>query len=251
MYREKFDLSGRVAVVTGGGRGIGRATCEALAEAGAKVVVAEILADIGAETAKAVGGEFIRLDVTDPDAVTKAADDVQARLGRVDVLVNNAGMARNSDALATSDEEWRKVMDLNVNAVFWCARAFGKHMVAAKRGSVVNIGSMSGIIVNKPQGQAHYNASKAAVHLLTKSLACEWAPHGVRVNAIAPGYIATDMTLAGRTKKEWYDQWIEMTPMARCGEPWEIAATALFLAADASGFFTGAILGPDGGYTAW
>ena len=251
MYREKFDLSGRVAVVTGGGRGIGRATCEALAEAGAKVVVAEILADIGTETAKAVGGDFIHLDVTDPDAVTKAADGVQAKHGRVDILVNNAGMARNSDALATSDEEWRKVMDLNVNAVFWCARAFGKHMVAAKRGSVINIGSMSGIIVNKPQGQAHYNASKAAVHLLTKSLACEWAPHGVRVNAIAPGYIATDMTLAGRTKTEWYDQWIEMTPMARCGEPWEIAATALFLAADASGFFTGAILGPDGGYTAW
>jgi len=251
MYREKFDLSGRVAVVTGGGRGIGRATCEALAEAGAKVVVAEILADIGAETAKAVGGEFIHLDVTDPAAVTKAADDIRARHGRVDVLVNNAGMARNSDALETSDEEWRKVMDLNVNAVFWCARAFGKHMVAARRGSVVNIGSMSGIIVNKPQGQAHYNASKAAVHLLTKSLACEWAPHGVRVNAVAPGYIATDMTLAGRTKKEWYDTWIEMTPMARCGEPWEIAATVLFLAADASGFFTGAILGPDGGYTAW
>jgi len=251
MYREKFDLSGRVAVVTGGGRGIGRATCEALAEAGAKVVVAEILADNGTDTAKAVGGEFVRLDVTDPDAVTKAADDIRARLGRVDILVNNAGMARNSDALETSDDEWRKVMDLNVNAVFWCARAFGKHMVAARSGSVVNIGSMSGIIVNKPQGQAHYNASKAAVHLLTKSLACEWAPHGVRVNAIAPGYIATDMTLAGRTKTEWYNQWIEMTPMARCGEPWEIAATALFLAADASGFFTGAILGPDGGYTAW
>ena len=251
MYREKFDLSGRVAVVTGGGRGIGRATCEALAEAGAKVVVAEILADIGADTAKTVGGEFVRLDVTDPDAVTKAADDIRARLGRIDILVNNAGMARNSDALETSDEEWRKVMDLNVNAVFWCARAFGRHMVAARSGSVINIGSMSGIIVNKPQGQAHYNASKAAVHLLTKSLACEWAPHGVRVNAIAPGYIATDMTLAGRTKTEWYNQWIEMTPMARCGEPWEIAATALFLAADASGFFTGAILGPDGGYTAW
>ena len=179
------------------------------------------------------------------------AADVVASHGGVDILVNSAGIARSVDASQTTDADWREIIDVDLNGVFWCARAFGKHMVGRRRGSIVNLGSMSGIIVNKTQPHAAYNAAKSGVHMLTKSLACEWAPHDVRVNAIAPGYIATEMTREGRENEDWSHQWLEMTPMRRYGEPHEIASTALFLASDASSFCTGAVLSVDGGYTAW
>ncbi len=256
MYLEKYKLGGRIAVVTGGGRGIGFEICRALAEAGATIAIAEIdegVANVAAEALTKAGfkAEPHPLDVTDPAAVAKVAAAVDERHARVDILVNNAGVAHNTDGLDISDREWLEVMDVNLNGAFWCAREFGKYMVRRGSGSVINLGSMSGIVVNKPQPQSHYNASKAAVHLLTKSLACEWAPHNVRVNAIAPGYVATEMTLPGRENKEWYPVWLEMTPMKRCAEPHEIASAALFLASDASSYITGSILSVDGGYTAW
>ena len=152
----------------------------------------------------------------------------------------------------TSDEHWRFHMDVNLDGLFWCCRAFGRQMLAAGRGSIVNIGSMSGVIVNKPQPQAFYNASKAAVHHLTKSLACEWAPRGVRVNAVAPTYIETPLTRFGiEENPEMYRTWLEMTPMGRVGQPEEIASTVLFLASDASSLLTGSIVLADGGYTCW
>ena len=256
MYLEKYNLDGRIAVVTGGGRGIGLEICRALGEAGATLVIADVIEQSAVAAADALAGEGIKaearaLDVTDAAAVTALAADIHARYGQVDILVNNAGMARNTDAIATTDEEWRAVMDVNLNGVFHCARAFGEYMVEHGSGSVVNLGSMSGIIANKPQPQAAYNASKAAVHLLTKSLACEWASNNVRVNALAPGYVATEMTRPGREKKEWNSMWLEMTPMKRCAAPDEIASAALFLASDASSFITGSVLVVDGGYTAW
>ncbi len=256
MYLEKYNLDGRVAVVTGGGRGIGFEICRALGEAGATMVVADVNEESAVAASHALANEGIEaearaLDVTDARAVTELAADIHSRHGRVDILVNNAGTGRNTDAIATTDEEWRAIIDVNLNGVFYCARAFGKYMVERGSGSVVNLGSMSGIIANKPQPQAAYNASKAAVHLLTKSLACEWASRNVRVNALAPGYVATEMTRPGRENKEWYSMWLEMTPMKRCAEPDEIASAALFLAADASRFITGSVLVVDGGYTAW
>jgi NAD(P)-dependent dehydrogenase (short-subunit alcohol dehydrogenase family) len=140
---------------------------------------------------------------------------------------------------------------VNLNGTFWCARAFGRHMLAQGSGSIVNVGSMSGFIVNRPQGQAHYNASKAAVHHLTKSLAAEWGGRGVRVNAVAPTYIATPINAFADKSSEMYRRWIDGTPMGRLGEPEEVASVVHFLASDAASLMTGAVVLADGGYTCW
>ena len=256
MYLEKYDLQGRVAVVTGGGRGIGFESARAMAECGAHVVIAEIDPETGPEAAAALrdmghAAEYVALDVTKPALVTDLADDLQAKHGRIDILVANAGIARSSPSEDTSDEEWNLVVDINLNGVYWTNRAFARHMLARGAGSIVNLGSMSGIISNKPQPQSHYNASKAAVHMLTKSLAGEWAHRGVRVNAVAPTYIETAMTEGGRQNPEWEPVWREMTPMQRFGQPHEVASAVLFLASDAASLMTGSIVVVDGGYTIW
>ena len=142
-------------------------------------------------------------------------------------------------------------IDVNLNGMFWCCRAFGRHMLSAKSGAIVNIGSMSGFIVNKPQEQCFYNASKAAVHHLTKSLAAEWGARGVRVNAVAPTYIETPLNAFVKSNPAMYDAWIGRTPMGRVGKPEEIASVVLFLASDAASLMTGSIVLADGGYTCW
>jgi NAD(P)-dependent dehydrogenase (short-subunit alcohol dehydrogenase family) len=258
VYLDKFRLDGRVAVVTGGGQGIGLACAQALAEAGATVVIAELMQDrIARATAdlRKMGLDVsgVQLDVTKSSDVDAAAAQIERERGPVDILVNNAGVAK-SDVRAedTTDEHWRFHMDVNVDGVFWCCRAFGRGMLERGRGAIVNIGSMSGVIVNKPQPQAFYNASKAAVHQLTKSLAAEWAPRAVRVNAVAPTYIETPLTRFGmQENKAMYETWLEMTPMRRVGQPEEIAAVVLFLASDAASLLTGSIVLADGGYTCW
>lgn len=255
-YRNAFDMTGSVAVITGGSSGIGFEAAKALGTCGAKVVLAsrdrnaldsavKRLAESGVDATCAV------LDVTDPAAVTKAADGIVAEHGKVDILVNSAGIARLNSAVETPDDEWRAVMDVNVNGMFWCCRAFGRHMLAQGKGSIVNLGSMSGLIINRPQTAASYMASKGAVHMLTKALATEWAKSGVRVNALAPGYVATEMTLKMRDRPELFDVWLDMTPMGRVGEPSEVAAAVVYLASAASTYVTGAVLSVDGGYTAW
>jgi NAD(P)-dependent dehydrogenase (short-subunit alcohol dehydrogenase family) len=257
MYLERFKLDGRVAVVTGGAQAIGLACVEALSEAGAHVYIADRNPAAGkeAKTALAKRGvkvDFIEMDVTNSAAVDAAAAQVFKERGRVDILVCNAGIARSETAAEDlTDEHWLNVLDVNLNGLFWCCRAFGRLMLAAGRGSIVNIGSMSGFIVNKPQPQAQYNASKAGVHHLTKSLAAEWAARGVRVNAVAPTYINTPMTAYATQNKAMFNTWMEFTPMARMGETDEIASVVLFLASDASSLLTGSIVVADGGYTCW
>jgi NAD(P)-dependent dehydrogenase (short-subunit alcohol dehydrogenase family) len=257
MYLKKFDLTGKTAVVTGGGRGIGLACLEALAEAGARPVIADMDAAVMAEgqahlAARGYQAETVMLDVTKSADVTRVADALNARFGGVDILVNNAGIARSgTPAEQTTDEHWLHVIDVNLNGLFWCCRAFGRHMLTRKSGAIVNIGSMSAIIANKPQKQAYYNASKAAVHHLTKSLGAEWATEGVRVNAVAPTYIETPLTRFGMEDPTMYPTWLEMTPMNRVGQPDEIASVVLFLASDAASLLTGSIVVADGGYTCW
>jgi NAD(P)-dependent dehydrogenase (short-subunit alcohol dehydrogenase family) len=257
MYLERFNLKGRVAVVTGGGQGIGLACVEALLEAGAHVYIADRNPKAAAEgraamKAKGYRTEVIEMEVTDSTQVDAAAARVMEERGRIDILVCNSGIARSETAAEdVTDEHWLNVIDVNLNGLFWCCRAFGRHMLAAGRGSIVNIGSMSGVIVNKPRPQAHYNASKAAVHHLTKSLAAEWGARGVRVNAVAPTYINTPLTAFAKTNKPMFDAWIDGTPMARMGEPDEIAAVVMFLASDAASLMTGSIVLADGGYTCW
>lgn len=258
MYMEKLKLDGRVAVVTGGGQGIGFSCAQALGEAGAVVVVAEMMPDrvkssVTALEKLGLKASGITLDVTKSKDVDKAAAEIIKRHGRVDILVNNAGVAK-SDVRAedTSDEHWRFHMDVNVDGVFWCCRAFGREMLKQGKGAIVNIGSMSGYIVNKPQPQSFYNASKAAVHHMTRSLAAEWATRGVRVNAVAPTYIETPLTAFGiKENPEMYKTWLEMTPMGRVGQPDEIASVVQFLASDAASLVTGTIVLADGGYTCW
>ena len=257
MYLEKFKLTNKVAVITGAARGIGFATADALSEAGATVIISDMDGAAAAKACEALiakgrKADSIALDVTDPRAIEAAHATLVARHGRIDILVNNAGIAiSNRPAETMDDVTWLKVLDVNLNGVFWCCRTFGKAMLEQGGGTIVNVGSMSADIVNKPQEQAQYNASKAGVHHLTRSLAAEWATRKVRVNAVAPTYIETDLTKAVYDDTEMLKHWIDGTPMARMGQPSEIASVILFLASDASSLMTGSIVLADGGYTCW
>jgi len=249
-YRGRLDLSGRLALVTGAGQGIGAACAEALAATGAEVVCTDIdparaEAAAAALAAKGYAARAARLDVTDSAEI----DALAAALPPLDILVCNAGIVSNTPAEAMSDEEWQRVIDVNLTGVFRTCRGFGRRMLEAGRGSIINIGSMSAEIVNTPQPQCHYNASKAGVHHLTRSLAVEWAKRGVRVNAVAPTYIETPLLKGLESQPGLIERWLDLTPMARLGQTYEIASVVQFLASDASSLMTGSILRADAGYT--
>jgi NAD(P)-dependent dehydrogenase (short-subunit alcohol dehydrogenase family) len=186
-------------------------------------------------------------DVTVADDVGRVVAEAMEAHGRIDVLVNNAGICFHRPALEVPEAEFDAVFDVNVAGVWKMCRAVAPHMIAAGGGSIVNVGSISAMIVNRPQWQPAYNASKAAVHQLSKSLAAEWAPYGIRVNAIAPGYVKTEMAQVDEPR--YRRQWIEDAPMQRYATPEEIAPSVVYLASDASSFTTGSVLVADGGYT--
>lgn len=252
-----FDLSGRTALVTGGAKGLGLAMARGLAEHGCAIVLVDIDDENGEkaarELAEATGVRtgYKHCDVTDPEAVKAVVGEVIAEFGGIEVLLNNAGICIHTPVEDVDPATWRTVMALNLDAVFYVLQAVGRHMLERGKGSIINTGSMSGIIANVPQAQASYNASKAAVHNLTRSAALEWAERGVRVNAIAPGYMRTELTRGYFEEGgAQIDQWMLMTPMKRPGEPPELAGAAVYLASDASSFVTGSVLSIDGGYTA-
>jgi NAD(P)-dependent dehydrogenase (short-subunit alcohol dehydrogenase family) len=252
--RNPFDLSGRVAVVTGAARGIGRSVSERLAMQGAHVVVADVN-DEGSESTKRLieeaGGraETTHFDVTQQEEIDRVAADVFGRHGHIDILINNAGICLNATALETTKEIWDRQMRVNLDAVFYCSRTFGSYMVKQGSGAILNLSSMAGIIDVHPQDHVGYSVSKAGVAHLSKVLGSEWANTGVRVNAIAPGFVATDMPLGAGI--EMLEIWRTQIPMNRFLQPFEIANVIAFLVSDAASSITGQLVIADGGVTIW
>lgn len=248
---EKFNLEGKNAVVTGGAQGIGLNYAMAVAGAGAGVAIADLNIGKARETAERIAREFgvktmaIEVDVTVPEQVERMCREMAEEMGCIDIAFCNAGISINVPAEEMTYEQWRKVIDINLTGVFLTATAAGRYMIRQGGGSIINTASMSGHIVNIPQPQVGYNASKAGVIMLTKSLAVEWADKNVRVNSISPGYIMTDLTKGN----ELIPRWEELSPYGRMGKPEELQGIALYLASDASSFTTGADFVVDGAYT--
>lgn len=252
MILDLFRLDGKVALVTGATRGIGLGIARALAEVGAHVVMSSRVPNdaVVAELAATHKVDYIQADMQDRAAPAKLIADTVALAGRLDILVNNAGVAQHGDTETFPAEQYDRLMEINLHAVFRACQAALVPMMRQKSGVILNIGSISGLIANVPQPQAAYNASKAAVHMLTKSLASDYAAHGIRANAIAPGYIDTDMSSGGLRDPVWGPIWKSMTPLPIVGKPEDVAGAAVYLCSDASRFVTGEVLVIDGGYTA-
>ncbi len=253
MIFDKFRLDGQVALITGGTRGIGLGIAHALGEAGARLVISsrtarpEALKEL---TDRGFAVDYIGADMLDPEAPAALISATLMLEGKLDILVNNAGVADHGDTMSFPADRYRRLMATNLDAVFLTCQAALAPMRKQQRGVILNIGSISGLVSNIPQRQAAYNASKGAVHMLTRSLASDYAAENIRVNAIAPGYIVTDMTQGGLDNPEWGPIWNGMTPMGRPGLVDEIAAGALFLCSPAASYITGEVLVIDGGYTA-
>lgn len=246
-------LQGKAVVITGGARGIGFACAQAFARAGARIALLDIdprALDQACDALGELGAQALALpaSVTDAQAVSDAFAEVDSTFGRLDVLINNAGISANKATLEVTPDEWRRAVDINLNGAFFCAQAAGHRMVAQGAGSIVNLSSMYGVVA--APDRAAYCATKGAVVMLTESLAVEWGRHGVRVNALAPGYIDTDLLRDLQTRgRLQIDQLVHRTPLRRLGTADEIAEIALFLAGAQSGFVTGHTLVADGGWS--
>jgi 3-oxoacyl-[acyl-carrier protein] reductase len=244
-----FRLDGKVAVVTGGYRGLGRAMCQMLAKAGATVVAADVLPeDVGQETLRTVTeaggkGELKRIDVTQADQVEEALRDVHKRHGRLDIVINNAGIARDNLLLRVSDDDITKTFAVNVTGAINCSRSAVRLMMRARTGRIVNLSSVVAELGNP--GQTVYSASKAALIGLTKTLSREYASRGITVNAVGPGFIDTDMTknLPEDIKKLM----LERIPLGIMGQPADVAAAVVFLCSDEASYITGQVIRVNGG----
>ena len=254
---EKMRLDGKAGFVTGAARGIGKCTATAFAEAGADVAIVDLDIETAektaAELAEATGRKVIAIkcDCTDPEQVDAMVAKVVEEFGRLDFCHNNAGICINAPAEEMTYAQWSKVININLNGIFLTDLAAGKYMLEHGGGSIINTASMSAHIVNVPQPQCAYNASKAGVIQLTKSLAVEWAKRGVRVNSISPGYIGTELILAAPKLKPLIEQWNAMAPMGRLGKPEELESICVYLAGDTSTFTTGSDFVIDGAFTSF
>ena len=252
---ESMRLDGKKGFVTGGARGIGKCTAAGFCEAGADLAIV----DLDLETAKKTAAEIaektgrkvvaIYADVTKEEDVKAMVDQVVAELGGLDFCHANAGICINVPADEMTYDQWKKNMDVNLNSIFLTDTIAGRYMLKQGHGSIINTASMSAHIVNVPQPQCAYNASKAGVIQLTKSLAIEWAKRGVRVNSISPGYIGTDLTLSSEFLQPLIKQWNAMAPMGRLGKPEELESICVYLAGDTSTFTTGSDFVIDGAFT--
>jgi NAD(P)-dependent dehydrogenase (short-subunit alcohol dehydrogenase family) len=251
------DLRGSTAVVTGGGRGLGLAMARHLAENGAAIGLIDVLPEV-TDAASALAEQTgvraagVIADVRDAHAVEAAVADLQQQLGTADILITSAGITIWGDSADVTPEDWQRVLDINLNGTFFAAQSFARRLLAEGRsGSAIFVSSMSGRIVNIPQFQASYNSSKAAVSMLAKSLAVEWAPAGIRVNALEPGYTLSDMTRQFMdANPDLAAQWTALIPMGRMGEPADLIGAVAYLASTESSYLTGQSIVIDGGYTA-
>ncbi len=256
---DRFRLTGRTALVTGGGQGIGRAFAHALGEAGAAVAVVDLKLDLAEEVAgelekKGVKSMAIQADVTKPDQVVAMVSTIVDAWGSLTIGVNNAGIGLWSDAESTPYADWLRMIDVDLNSVFLCAQAEARVMLPAGYGKIINTASMSGHISNTPQNQSAYNTAKAGVLHLTRSLAAEWATRGVRVNSISPGYTRTklvDDLLATPLGQTMLPTWMGMTPMGIMAEVTDLQGAVVYLASKASDYMTGHDMVIDGGYCTW
>ncbi|CDS10779.1 hypothetical protein LRAMOSA11265 [Lichtheimia ramosa] len=253
----EFSLKGKKAIVTGGARGIGLELCRALAQSGADVALMYVSSDSTHDTAAEIAKEYgvtckaYKADVRDAAAVQSAIDTIHKDFGRIDVFVANAGISINGAAETFDLNDWHKLFDVNVHGVFYGIQAAGKYMLEQQSGSIIIVSSVSAHLVNQPQPQCGYNCTKAAVSMMAKCLAYEWAQRGIRVNALCPGYMRTDMIeQLIDAKPDLAGAWTELAPMKRMGFPRELKGALVFLASDASSYVTGTDLFVDGGYSA-
>ncbi len=252
MIKPDFDLAGKVALVTGSGRGLGFGMAAGLAAAGAKLVLNDISEENLANAKKKLADEGLSaesaiFDVTDADSVAAGVSDVESRVGPVHILVNNAGIQRRYPLAEFPDEEWQKVMDLNLTAPFRMAKAVAKGMIERKAGKVINICSINAIVM-RPTIPA-YTAAKGGLMLLTRAMAVEWAQHNIQANAIAPGYYDTEMTKPLVDDPKFSEWVVNRVPARRWGRPEDLAGTVVFLASEASNFVNGQMIVVDGGMT--
>jgi NAD(P)-dependent dehydrogenase (short-subunit alcohol dehydrogenase family) len=253
-----FDLTGKTAIVTGAGRGLGQAMANALAQAHANLAIFEVNlpdAESAATEIQSFGGEAFpaQIDVTDSQQVQAGIQQTVDRYGKVDILVNNAGVTSRSPFEDLEPSDWERVVGVNLGGIYQCSRWFARHLISRKMpGVIINIASMSGLVGNRGGFNSHYCATKGGVIALTRSLAVEWAPHNIRVNAIAPGYFVTPMTdRLKNINREFYDELVGRVPLGRFGNSPDLAGAVIYLASDSSAYVTGHTLVIDGGYTAW
>lgn len=254
MLEKLFGLTGKTTLVTGGARGIGACVAKHMAAVGSHIVIFDVLTQEAAVTANEIAAEYgvkaaaFPCDITNPADIEKKLAQAVEAMGSLDILFNNAGIGFQKSFLENTEAEWRKVIDVNLNGAFFMAQAFARYLVDNNRpGSIINTASMSGIIVNIPQQQCSYNASKAALAHLSKSMAVELAAKNIRVNSISPGYIFTELTAA--IPEETRNAWLQMIPMGRMGTPEELAGAVIYLASDSASYTNGCDLVIDGCFT--